>query len=219
LRECNAASPGDPHDRYDRPGTVYFGLSYEDEVVGTARLIRGADLTGLPTGLFLDRLPSPPLVVPDWRYSEGSQFGFGQRKNIGKEANLRLTGEVVDASMEGGDENFLLTLRGAMFWSLRWLPWNLAEPFEYPPQEGGPLRFEPMWPVTINLHELAAVAQWFEPYQSMFPDTPRWLDRDKVRPWAVLEEIARRNQATVEAFTSGWKQDLLPLPQLLPLAG
>ncbi len=219
LQVCHALTATGPHDRYDRPDTCYFGLSYDSSVIGTARLIQGKSLDLLPTGRLLHRLPHAPVIVAGRRYSEASQFGlvkaYQRNPVIGERARLLLVGAVVSASVELGYDHFLLTLRGVVYGMLNWVPWELAEPFDYPPEEGGPLVIEPMWPATINLHELAAATAWLKPtqFRMMFPDPPQWLDLSKVRPRAELQAVAQRNQSMVRRSLRNWR-DGLALPVL-----
>ena len=210
LERCPAFRSA-PHDRYDRRGTRHLGATYRRRDVATARLIVARHVVNLPTGRISQFLERPPAIVPGRRYAEPSRVALlasYQGTDLGKSIRLRLVGRLAETAMGLGYPHYLLTIRPVLFRSLSWLPWDLAPPILYPSREGGPIKREPLWPCTLNLHELVAATKQLRPhyYLQMFPDEPAWYDPTQVRSPEIIADLAAANAQYVKDCMIRWEK-------------
>jgi hypothetical protein len=223
LEVCQAASPGSFHDEYDAEA-LQFGVTYGRRVIATARLILGTDPWSLPTGRILGRLEVAPQLAEGVKYSEPSRLGMlaaYQTRTVGTVAMLGLIGQIADVSVGCGYENYLLTLRGDLVRALSWFPWVLSPPFDYPASEGGPIKREPMWLATLNLHELVVEVNRRTEFvrRAMFPIQPAWLDTSQVAPRGELALRAKHNRNLVREVYARWNSGDQQLATLRSFAG
>jgi hypothetical protein len=208
LEVCTAESDVSLHDEFDVHAD-HFGVTLGRRTIATGRLILSESPWSLPTGRILSRLEDAPKLQEGVRYSEPSRVGMVtayQRTAVGLIGLLGLIGLIADVSIDRGFDHYLLTLRGDLVRSVSWFPWILSPPFDYPASEGGPIIKEPVWPATLNLHELVVATHWRPPSigRAIFATDPSWFDPSKVTPAPQLRARIRRNQTMVRDVTASW---------------
>jgi hypothetical protein len=220
LQDCLLAAD-QPHE--DDENSLFHQGSYAGNPIAVGRLITD----NLPTWRIWPRIPGKLPPVTRDRYFESSRVGLlmqYQNTVIGAHVLLELIGAQVTKAVELGCPDYLLTIRMPLFGFFHWLPWNLGDPFYYPVEEGGPAtdKPEPVWPATLNLHELAAAAMWFKPeaYPIMFPGGTPWLDERQIRKGGQvrLDMLIKRNQRNFQGYIKKWRANPGILQHLQPRA-
>jgi N-acyl-L-homoserine lactone synthetase len=209
INRCYA-QPGSPHDMYDLHAIQLY-VSLRRWLVFRRKVASARIITGdLPTARLLYRLQRSPAIDPDLNYCEPSRLGMLhelQTSYMGRGITLTLMGGVVEAAIQAGYEHILITLRDHFVKALSFVPWSLGDPFEYPAEESGPLVVEPMWPATLNLHELVAAMKRRQPkaYSIVFPKPPTWFDPAKARSDRELDAVVALNRRSIRAFSRDWE--------------
>ncbi len=221
---CGAPRPDAPHD-YDTDQTILITGFYDNRPVAAARVLIGPDL---PTADQVFRRLGWPLPPDLDQWAEPSRVGLEkqlQMTRIGREVILRMVGVIIDSSLQRGCGRWLLTMREALFRSLRWFPFELGPPLRYTGEAGGPdtAEPEPIFSTTLSVPETVLATWHLKPaeYALMFPQRPdlaAWGELLDIagwcRPATWLSHLAVRNMAAVQQYRRDWNMGKNIFPEV-----